>query len=918
MLDRHRRYAVDQLIKAIEAIGPDFEAFGTKFLNWYVQVPLTHRGLSVLGHPVKAVLDSTSSTGEYVAEYSTEAGYFQDFEKPLRDLRNARTKAPQARFIFLVTSQTRTPTAVTRSARIAGWVRRLTNATVEFVDGRRIAEEIVSRLLQNERAVQDLEQYLEPLRRIRTEYVASNLIPEPTPWTIERPIAEDWLNDALNRDRVVALTGISGAGKTDLAAAVARARRVSHDMVIWLRKPAIHGVEELQDVDVSRSGQRMNVLSLLQERSCLLVLDDLQTALTVEELKRACGERSEVLITRQSSVEPEVELQMPPLGRDDSRLLLEMNIGTGCSDELFEEVWTTVGGHPLALRLLNAAARSDGWDALAEDLEAIGRFNVLDRTSALAEKLLSRWYPRLECELAFFEWCDAPRVDLEFARAAIKPRGVRALAEACLLAPERGDLLRLHDVVVACVKTLAIDGDKWHVRYESALERYVQSIVEQDDSRLALLNVSYTHQRLFESLIRKRGPRDAFVYCLLHTWADADVDPVLIGDPVERAAALTRQSEQVSDLAASVPVEMVEALYRHTKKLKGWEAAQAELRAHLEVFRILKSAGNLSEWARSGVHHHEAKALKNLGERAAAAEIWEELVASPNAFPASKALYARLLAERAEGVPRAHALLLEVLEGAATSPPKSGLSVTLAAIEDLGKSKLKKYLPDVSRTLGDVMAKAIIEASSRGFEQGFVAFAAIGRYWSFNEPERFMNVFRKIPPRRPIDVSADAERAAWGEILIQASKLGHPDEREPLLRQAVAFLEAIERKTAFTERHRGHALSLLGQHDQALEVLSVALAEKPDPWLRHRYSQALLGVRRHSEALAEIEQALVGLDGQMSFRSAFLEQRYEVRAAMQDPGAFRDLEEAIEICESPKYAQMLREKLDAVRGGDGA
>ncbi len=92
----HRRYLVNELIRGISDIGPQFESFGQLIANYLIDEPLTHRGLNAQGLPVGNTIDSYSSNGEIAAEYSADKSYFErPYRKLLGDYQHVRTNHPK-------------------------------------------------------------------------------------------------------------------------------------------------------------------------------------------------------------------------------------------------------------------------------------------------------------------------------------------------------------------------------------------------------------------------------------------------------------------------------------------------------------------------------------------------------------------------------------------------------------------------------------------------------------------------------------------------------------------------------------------------------------------------------------------------------------------------------------------------------
>ena len=90
---------------------------------------------------------------------------------------------------------------------------------------------------------------------------------------------------------------------------------------------------------------------------------------------------------------------------------------------------------------------------------------------------------------------------------------------------------------------------------------------------------------------------------------------------------------------------------------------------------------------------------------------------------------------------RAKQLLFELLEQAQASPESAEISVTLAAIETLGRWQLKQWRRASLTKFGDLVADYIVASAERGFDLASVAFAAIGRELRYNDPELFVKVF---------------------------------------------------------------------------------------------------------------------------------------------------------------------------------
>jgi len=901
----HRRYLIDELVKGFETIGSEYEAFGTRLVDYIVSEKMLHRGLNLHGHPVGNAVDSVSETGEVVAEYSAEMDYFKTpFAKMFKDLRHSRSLHPQAKRVLLLSSQPCGPKAHTRLVNLRTRVKSCMQLDLEIYDSRRQAEFIFDCLLLNDNAVDVLAPYLAPLEKVSAEFAMTNLVPQLADGYLQRDLLEAELVQRIRSERSVALAGISGSGKSETAVAVTRAVAGEFEIKVWVPATSVTSINDLHSINVKRRAQAVNLLHLLSQRSCLVILDDFRLGLSITELKKFCGDKSAILVTRQSAFDGDV--RMPLLGRDDARKLLEQGVSSRCPDEVFETVWSTIGGHPLALRLMNAGVRNGSWENLPDDCAAIGEYPDEDRLQRLADRLLGRLERLLEKELTFFAWCDSICIDRSFARRTLAHVGIRKLDEACLLAADRNDVVRLHDIVKSAISTLQLPVDKYSPVFDAALDSHVIKMVFGESNALNFLNFCHIHCDKLRALLQAKHERSTCLYCLTQVWADQEIDLSLVGDPIARANKIAC-SNSPTDIGVSAVCEAIEAIYRKKKNESGLDLARVELGRYLKVYTILRNAPGISSNGRRTALHHHAKTLRNLQKYDEAIAICESILAE-FASPATKLLLARLLIFDENKCERAKDLLFELLEEAKASPDTAEISVTIAAIETLGRHQLKQWFRDAMTKFGGLVTNYIVESAVRGFDQAFVAFASIGRYLRYNDQDLFVSVFNQLPRRTPQDARDDKERAAWGHILLAAGETSAIEQGASLTADAVQFYESLERPDSFSRQQQGHGLVLLGRFKDAVGVLQPLVDTAPNPWNRYWLSRALFRLRQVDKALSLIDDALADSKAK-GFEATFLEHRWKMKKARGDGDAIDDLQKARDCCRDKKHKAALEERL---------
>ena len=588
----HRTYLVNELIRGIRAIGPQFELFGQKVANYLIDEPLTHRGLNAQGHPVGNTIDSYSANGEIAAEYSAEQKYFEKpFKKLTGDFQHVRANHPQAKQIFLVSAQECGPKLGTRLTNIRAWFEKRAGITIEVYDSRRIAEFIVDELLLNDEAVESLSPLLGPLERVRNEYAVTNLVPAQSDSYVRQGAIIDDISDRIRKDRVSAIAGVSGSGKSETAVAVATDLAAEFEIVIWVVATDLKALSELKGLDVERRGRRVNVDTLLKERSCLLVLDDLRIALSVAQLKQHTAPKSAILVTRQTAMDG--DYRIPDLNEVDARSILQKAIATPCPDYVLDKVRETAGGHPLTLRLMNAGVRESSWEDLFADCDAIGEYQDDKRLQRLADRLLGRLRPSLERELALFLWCHSDRVDRSFARRTIAPVGIRKLESSCMVSADRQDVVRLHEVVWAALRASGIPTHRYESGFAECIEEHIEHLAFAHGEALNFLNFCQLHQQQLQQMLKVNPKRSTCLYCLAHAWSDEDINVSLLPDPRELCTDIETGAVH-QDIDVSAFCEVIECMYRRAKLDDGIDAARKMLESYLGLYSKVAEAKRIS------------------------------------------------------------------------------------------------------------------------------------------------------------------------------------------------------------------------------------------------------------------------------------------------------------------------------------
>lgn len=891
-----RRLQIQRLSPAIGVIGPDFERFCELFLDHVLSTRLEHSGLNALGFPISRVLDSSSSDGSVVAEYSAQSDYFtKGMPKAEKDIAHALSHRPNAKLILLISAQPDREQIVEEFYKVVMARPTMKGRALKIWGAESIAKILVDDIKFNDTAVEALSPYLPVLAEIREEAAHDRLFPAPDPRHQRRLTVSDEIHRRLANETCIILGGIAGSGKSDTAKAYGIDHRQEYDLLIWLDHDEVRRAEDLRAASLLRGQEKRNIASLMRSRRCLVVIDDPQTTLDASSLAALCGPNSHVIVTTR-------ELRsgvyaIPPMSCAEARTVLEANVAEPCPDEIFKKVWSTVGGHPLSLALMNGTIRDGGsWHDVRADCDAVGL--LPDPVQRLADRILLRRQALLQPGLAVFEWAGQPDCDIGFLRFAVLPVGIRTLHAHALTAADRDAVIRLHDVVFSSLSSLDWWTTAERAQLDNKLESYLISASTTND--LSLWSAAGSLRKRLEGRIASGDLRPAFLLALLMVWTPDEIDLTLFGNPAAKAAALAAAQSSISQVEFRLLIETFEQLYLRSKT-QGSTAVSALLNANLPMFASLDALPGLTPRQTAEIHHHRGKALRWLRRDADARLEFETVMTGPFPLDATRLQLIRLYKRTSEFAAASH-LGEEVLTKAEEEgdvPP----SVLLAVIQDLPwrDSTVRKQLLWPKQAF---IEQTIVAYANAGYDQAYKTLAAVARWWSREAPEVLTRVLAAIPALSAERIDNDEDRFIFGDILFEASRASasNADENQNL---ALSFFEAeIKPKNFHIQRHAELLLDM-GQSERAEALLTAHPQLHSSCWIHRLMARARLAQGDASTALVWIDRALADDNG-INSHDEFRELRYEIRIALGDPDALDDLEQAITLAAADRRRDHLQ------------
>lgn len=893
-----RAQNIERIADALPFVAQNFERFGGLLIDLVVGQSMTHEGINLRGFPVNKLVDSVSADGLTAAAYSAEQGYFDgEMLKATGDVRQILTVKPTVKNIYLLSAlKKRAQLADNFHTKVLAWPE-MAGRALHIWGSEEIGALLLDEVLVSVASVSKLAEYLPVLQRIWDEEANSNAPKRLGAGHLNRPDIDSDLTARLDQKRAVAIAGMPGLGKSEAAAAYAAAHEEHYPLPLWFEGEDVRRVENLRSIPLLAGGEHRNLTELLRSSACLLIVDNAPDHLSVDALADLCGPKSRAILTRRF-VGPG-DYQLPLMAPDTARLLLNRGMTTPCPDPVFDLIWQTVGGHPLSLTLMNGIKGTGvTWDVIADDCEAVGELE--DKSQRLADRLIGHLRTALSRELSVFEW--AARADCEsgFLQHVIRRAGVRRLQGHGLTAADRASVVRLHDVVYSA---LAAQYEWWtptrRVELNDTLVQYLETTVLEHGLRFPA--VSHSLKSKIESLVRDGDRRPALLYALLSTCAPRDLDVGLVGDPVETARLWG--DTLPSSIAVMTVIEAVEKLYLYEREVHGRKLARENLAVRVELFSILGRLPGLSDRQVSEIAHHRGKAYRRLGDRDAAIKMFEGVLSGP--YPLMESRLQLLLLHRRARSNRATELVSEILQAAERGEDVT-FSVLLAAMERLPWVAGPR-LGELVKLHATKIEKTIVAAGNIGLQQAFKTFASVGRFYSQEEPELFNRIFQALPQHSLDEGGSDEDRAAWADILFEASRTPGNDTRA-LQGEALRWFESETSPEPFHLQRHAELLIDMGRHPEA-ETILLDIDNPPRPeFVERLMARCRLASGDPARALQWIDRALEHLKAER-FVSEFRELRFDIRTALGDAGAKEDLRLAIDSAAPGERKNRLEAKL---------
>lgn len=903
MSDAFRHKVISTLIEEIASLtGGRFEQFCYRMMDVIYPAQWLERGTTVEGAPRKCTVDTSAEGSALIAEMSSEKDYFLgNMSKPKGDLDHVIALHPDVKRIWLLSSREATAGETTKFANLVSDFKNNHNSVthVEILDARKIAEHIFSNL-EAERFVNDITNYLPSIGRLADENAFSHRVPIYAGY-LSRSVTEDIIINKLADDSCVVVTGISGIGKSALVAQVAERLRQEFDSIIWYDASELKNITELSDSDIRRAGTRHNITNLLRRQKCLLILDDTELSLRhIAEID--CGE-SKVILTCQVSSEAKA-ITIRDLDSGSARILLEAGVPSTCPEEIYQRVFSNVGGYPLLLSALNRLAQEEGWEAVDACCEDAASSIEDERHNKVCQRILIRHQVALAEELEFVKWCGGSRFVSELASVCVSSRAVNNLQKRAFLAATTSGTIRIHDVVYQSICSVIDVSLQCDTKFREKLDDYI--CTEFGDETFVLRRIVNLHSPLLTRLLSS-DPRPSYVYAVALARIGG-TQLALLGDPVATANNIASFNNWTGrEIEIRAVIESVEALYTITSADRGAEAARTALEMNIGALDVLRNSPAAKGEILRDLNHHFAKMLERLRKLTEAEAEFRSILTKDPLFAAGRLQLCRILdktGRKSDALVECKKIITQYEDAQETVSAPVLLEV-LRLVAAVGKSD------DLAPYEALIMSSI---AKAREFDTALALrlVASVSQKTWYTMPYLVSRMFESIEWRDAVPTS-DQERFDWAQAhkaVAKATELSDPRRREFLIAADETYKSIISPRN-YHIVHHSEVLLLLEKFGEADVLLNRVPESNQDEFWWQRKAQALLGLNSADAALESINNGLQKLRDRKTYAAAFLHDRYLIRRTLQDTAAIDDLKTAIDsLSMNNKYRRMLELELD--------
>lgn len=432
--------------------GSQFEEFCGIVFEMIIDASyVEHKGLNLLGKPVRKAVDHKNDNCDVVAQCGTDSDYFtnKNFKKPINDIESTKKNNPLCKKLFLFSNQRATDACDTR---LKAKIHRMRLAfDVEIWDAEKIANYIYDRM--DSPQVQLLWDNVPFTKLLYDLLPKKNKIPHLSSNYSSRKQESEFM-EKIKAQPYVQVYGISGIGKTDFVIKISNTIYNNFDAVYWI--DGSNGMPDFENVKLYGNISPCNLTFSLNTSRVLIIIDNLNIGVEncIEEFERYNKNGSRCIITSQKKdLNKGNTFALDFLSKEESEKLID-SYKLGLSRNQRDSLLQLCNGYPLLIKIIASNLKNNiiTWDQIRADINIVYEFDDAERDEKLCDRIIGKIYKKNREAINAIALINAEHIARDFYVTLTNEYCVCSLIASCIIKDADIDFLFVHKVVLESIK----------------------------------------------------------------------------------------------------------------------------------------------------------------------------------------------------------------------------------------------------------------------------------------------------------------------------------------------------------------------------------------------------------------------------------------------------------------------------------
>lgn len=826
------KFIKSDLIKELLLISSsDFENICYEiFKEKYSGIEILHPGLNINDRSVKGTLDIENRNLEICLECSVQENYFTDpkFSKIENDINHIKNLSHgKVKKIYLYCSQIEPPLFGTKWTDSTVY-KNNSVLNIEIFDAKKIAEQVFELSIEKGMFFDRFSQYLPEFKNNMDRATYFENIPKQNPNYICSDEIFDSLSNKVSSNSITVVSGISGAGKTELVIDFAIKKRKNFENVLWLYGDDY--ITNSTNTNFKRGDKTLNVEYIFNNTKTLLVIDNYNVIVSNDNFSsfnKGFLIGSKIIITSILSAIRDEYFMMPEYPENEALKLL------GDFSDKARDLLHIINIPVVLTSIKSICAEQCSYEEIYSEIDSILPDLSNNKNERILTKILSK-YTELGTLKKICNILNS-QFDIKLLSRYIGVVKFNNIVRSSFLRmTNSGKTCTVHHFIIKCLKSSDESAD--YINYLSDYLNLNNGLM--DENILRQIHISYKDIKDFN--IRKQETLNWITYSLLQIENETtkkDIYRSLYKYTFESAFSI----EKIRCL-----LEVKESYFYDNSKNEDFLNAYEQ--------ELIRALGLYSEPEKKMyIYHHLGKTQRRLKKIDASLNTFaEELSINPNSYAA----YGQIVkVARKANLPKdKYESAIEKIKTAfQTNDPKLPLRIALSLISDLRSFKGYVTKNDIS-----YFSTYILKASYSGMYQFYESFVSFINFFSYENPDKCLELYYKIPLLQCLsidDINKSNYANACDALIVLYGLIEDSSDKERLKK---IITEICEKNLHAGDSYGIRAsLKVLNKFEQfkIVDNYLIPTSMESDPWILYWIANAKLQLGKN-EALDIINLAL--------------------------------------------------------------